>query len=46
MMRAPMDERADALEYAERALDGELACWSGAGWAGFPPPPVPAMMPT
>jgi len=37
MMRAAMDERADAVEHAERALDRELARWSGARWAGLPP---------
>ncbi len=37
MMRAAMDERADAVEDAERALDSELARWPGARWAGLPP---------
>ena len=37
MMRAATDERADGVKHAERALDGELARWSGARWAGLPP---------
>ena len=37
MMRAATDERADAVKDAERALDSELARWSGARWAGLPP---------